>query len=1524
MPPFPTELEEWWLSCGYEELVHLVDPPDDALKPQECGFAQEVQRRLCALDNDRSLLAEINEAWPAIRVSRGVNFVANPRKHLKEASRSIFRLVEDGGMDQSRVLEGLSYLDAMEVHRLRLMKATRSAIEVSVPDDRHLQVADELDRQASIHYRHFHLGFRTGILINDLTKNGKQTKKIPEIMARLNALFPPVVFLQDEYDLDPTPHSAGLRDSIRFSVFEHLMSNDPFSEQRQQTIRMKLLCWCDIPGYPQARESLIRYCEESKKLEEVCLVILDELERRGPSEAMAQSASADSSFMTSADNSTSSEPLGSSPRRTSPDTMLSADASFDYRYSSLPSPATLSTLVASNPLLKGMPGREISAAKTDGAAFAGDLTAPPILSYPDDLSSTEFHQHPLAHELDMTPLELDDEAEYEKGSSSRPKIPSKSKRRRIGKEEVPPVPPLPPIPEYFRANLTPRVLEKIVKRMRSRPDLLETASPDDLVRSLKNTPAHGTLKLGNSKRRPSLRFQISSPEPISETGSWSLRSRRHSNTKKGDSSGSQGSTSAALRNQSSQEMSRPILQTKSGPKLKYELGKPRISPMEYARIFLIEKAVSDRERRPCELPKPEKFWSWTPRWEKFLIIPRIPDAIRRDLTPRGAVDSRCASNPTKLGQHDSDTESVVTLRPEKLTSDYPRLSLHLGDLPALPPFMDLPYPDMGDKITRSNASPLGVEMMEMGTEKDNYGTGKSISRDDDIPEPQAQPTTKLQSYKARDCDEGKQYRSRESRYRTEADQDYLPTSERLFPNSIEARTEGSRATKRGHVQSHQEYEKQDFWKQTNIDRETQASARLSRDSTEIMATPDAIRVQGPSRGQSRPAIIDFSSASYTSPTPKQRVGEGSPQSNMSSEARSPLAHFPITTQLTSRLTPSTLAKRVIGGAGGHLHPEDARRARFVQSLSTELPQASSADLWITESEGSIISDLQPEPLRVGHRESLIDKEHIQRWSRTLEYCDEDEEGVQALFEMDSKDSSAYDPSHLEDGRAQLDEERILDRLKRQVRNFKDSPDLPTSLQRSSSTVITPTQSWKSIESQSTFNVAEAGASGFTPQHRKDQGASSLADPWPQRTRDVRKSELSDDSSLGFDEAPGVIRKGANAGDTSFNNYSWHQSARHRQGAPPKASETAMATTPPGMKSFVLWKHRSSLRQGHDDSEDEVFGGHLESVDVGEVQGRRCDILNQQGLEHRPHVATRDFSQHSGSTSDSREHLIASVDAHRFSSQRFDLLNRVDSPTPQIGSFTKPDKNVTPSPEPKEPTAPRTPSATIGSLFRKRVRSLHGGATPKTPTTPSTHWRPFEEEEPEPPCSITWMSGQGEDKVEKKERAVYFREKAEQKLVVGETDEVQPNFRKSSLGRMRSKEDLRRKNLGLGRRQSMDSLVGWRSFISDAPEPLFSSPPPPVPPLPAPSRLDYLDARADPGATAAETAGYKAKKPQGLRVETRKLRKPSRDGLRGPRTTNTAPSGGGLRTTFRMDARRLSFGRVAVDEEREDEVVARKK
>ncbi|KAF4994502.1 hypothetical protein FDECE_13100 [Fusarium decemcellulare] len=274
MPPAPAELEEWWLIDGYEVLVRLVDDNGGEIDPRQCGFAQDIRRKLLAFDNDHTLEAKIREGLSRIRATKTTSSETLPSKCLADLCRDIFRRPEDGGINHDRVMDGLGYLDAMEVHRLRLIEAAQEANQNEPQEDHRHQLLEELHRAASAHYRPMHASFRTYVLIEEFTKDLGQRKDKLHIMARVNALFPPVVLLEDIDDVDPTPHSPGLRDSIRFSIFEHLMSENPFSPQQQQVIKMKLLGWCGIPEYPKVREALVRYSEECKKLGDICSTIL--------------------------------------------------------------------------------------------------------------------------------------------------------------------------------------------------------------------------------------------------------------------------------------------------------------------------------------------------------------------------------------------------------------------------------------------------------------------------------------------------------------------------------------------------------------------------------------------------------------------------------------------------------------------------------------------------------------------------------------------------------------------------------------------------------------------------------------------------------------------------------------------------------------------------------------------------------------------------------------------------------------------------------------------------------------------------------------------------------------------------------------------------------------------------------------------------------------------------------------------------------------------------------------------------
>ncbi|PFH58908.1 hypothetical protein XA68_13057 [Ophiocordyceps unilateralis] len=435
-------------------------------------------------------------------------------------------------------------------------------------------------------------------------------------MARLNALFPSSVILCGPDDFDIAPYSVGLRDSIRFSVFEHLMSDDMASAAQQRSIHMKLFCWCDMPGYNQAREAMMRYYEEAKKLEDTCLEALAAIERR-----------------------------------------CSVSAGSDNPGPAPPVP---------NPLLRGMPGRELSASSTDTAAIAGDVDAPPVLAYPNDLSGTHFHQHPLAKELGwssrakaqlglIVPSQLASRDFYP-GRAPRPVRRAAHARTSIT-DDTPPVPPLPPIPESLRSNLTPKGLGKILDRMRHR-----SGSP----------PPEGAPS-APGPRKPSLKTHISNPELQSAGNRHAMlvAAAPSSSPPPPEPSSYTGRTSS--RASSPESPSLDVIQV-AGPAQTFRLAEPRLSPMEYSRLYYIEKAHAEREGRRCNLPAPEKLWRWSPHHENFLIIPRVPKTISRDLS---VIE-------------DAAAEASSPLPDDTVTTPCPRLSLNLGGMTTLfPSLMNL-------------------------------------------------------------------------------------------------------------------------------------------------------------------------------------------------------------------------------------------------------------------------------------------------------------------------------------------------------------------------------------------------------------------------------------------------------------------------------------------------------------------------------------------------------------------------------------------------------------------------------------------------------------------------------------------------------------------------------------------------------------------------------------------------------------------------------------------------------------------
>lgn len=74
---------------------------------------------------------------------------------------------------------------------------------------------------------------------------------------------------------------------------------------------------------------------------------------------------------------------------------------------------------------------------------------------------------------------------------------------------------------------------------------------------------------------------------------------------------------------------------------------------------------------------------------------------------------------------------------------------------------------------------------------------------------------------------------------------------------------------------------------------------------------------------------------------------------------------------------------------------------------------------------------------------------------------------------------------------------------------------------------------------------------------------------------------------------------------------------------------------------------------------------------------------------------------------------------------------------------------------EEQEPPRSAGSAIANFFRRPFK----GTLPKTPTTPSKPWNPFEDNAPQPPSKSTWVEGQQDDGGERDARKAFFKAKA---------------------------------------------------------------------------------------------------------------------------------------------------------------------
>lgn len=482
----------------------------------------------------------------------------------------------------------------------------------------------------------------------------------------------------------------------------------------------------------------MRYSAEVRKLEDTCLEALGAMARNSiPSTPRGHGHRRHSSSLSSALAAISEEPDSQSPVMSAPvvgsPVSTLANSSFRSSNSSCPgSNRPASAQPVPNSLLKGMPGRELSPSKTDGALFAGDFDEPPILVYPNDLSTAEFDQHPLAKDMDLTPAEKarlglilpkqipsrdvwynfdsDDELECFEAAShaviAPKRSPKKSHRglRRFGiaRQDASPVPPLPSIPESLRSSLTPKGLVRLFERRKhgNGPVGSGASMPVDNAPSQRSATASGApLSPGSTK-------------PTLVSNSSNLEVRLSSGSPHGaSSSGSSGPLTPAT--PTSPPRPGSGFESEKGAKgpssARFAIAPPRLSPMEYARMYLLEAAQARKEGRECELPPPRQLRHWTSNWESFVITPSVPKAINRYYKPGATTKGHVAEAVTDGGSgdhlNDSDDNSATTVKAMATPrAACPRLSLHLGaTTPFFPSVMSMA------RLGRSlNADPLRI------------------------------------------------------------------------------------------------------------------------------------------------------------------------------------------------------------------------------------------------------------------------------------------------------------------------------------------------------------------------------------------------------------------------------------------------------------------------------------------------------------------------------------------------------------------------------------------------------------------------------------------------------------------------------------------------------------------------------------------------------------------------------------------------------------------------------------------------
>ncbi|KAH8174973.1 hypothetical protein LIA77_06392 [Sarocladium implicatum] len=730
MPLFTAELAKWWLGEGGEYITELLDITVGE-KPSECGFAQAVQRNLRAFDSDQHIHDALTRHLRRIQADDRCTYDVNLCDLLGKATNEIFVPNRNNATGHDSALLGLGYLDAKEINRLQLFRAARQGAPSFHEQTHNAKLAQELHEAALASYRSFYLSFRVSIMLGLMASQAEGGPAKIRIIANLNALFPTFVPLRDDDDVDPCPCSPGLRSSIRLAVFDNLTAGGWTEPEKQQALSTRLLDWCGILQYEDARLALLRYAEVVRKLEEVLAEMFSENDDMV--DITTSPVAADLSEGSLVD------------RSGTPDVVMASRAPSRCSSSSssgLPTGRSCETSMCADthPLFKGMPGRELSASKTDGAAFARDLDAPAVLSYPDDVSREQWSQHPLARSLALSPQEKAFLEDVDRGSDAVSSNPSKARaffssrgtsrqaRKRYEKDRS--KRPLPGIPEAAQLDPAPTPLNRFARRVRLRQDALVRNPIDERVTKDGAESPHTAPANVKIRRSRVLKSQISNPE-LRLQDDFTIQHSGQNDKASHIPDRASSHTISDFDRTEADELSPSTFRYKHPLiKDKFSLAKPRLSPMEYARMYFLERAMAEREGRECQLVAPGKQWLWSPYLEKFLILPRIPSSrVRNRLSTHVVGKVSLASSSTLQGE----PSKVKGLE----ESHCPRLSLHLG--PTVTAFQSLL--DLKILSESDSPSPAPMKTLQWSSELGTRATD-SMAQSAELDRPTAAASSK--------------------------------------------------------------------------------------------------------------------------------------------------------------------------------------------------------------------------------------------------------------------------------------------------------------------------------------------------------------------------------------------------------------------------------------------------------------------------------------------------------------------------------------------------------------------------------------------------------------------------------------------------------------------------------------------------------------------------------------------------------------------------------------------------------------